>query len=179
MSKKFNALIIPFSAIGAADSVNMLLDKDDLVNLPFGIGDRIKRLSNEIPNARGSRGVKEDFIAPISIPKLPSRFYFLFHEPIDFVDDFHKEMNEEDVYLEVKRKVEIGIDALLEARETDPLKDPLNRLFYERLDRFNGNRFLTKSFKNPRDHYPSPTFKIEILENILYSKLMESTNSLS
>ena len=80
-------------------------------------------------------------------------------------------MNEEDIYLEVKRKVEIGIEALLEARETDPLKDPLNRLFYERLDGWNQKQVLGDSFKKAKKKSLSPTFKVETLENILHSKL--------
>lgn len=44
MASLFNAVIVPFSAIGIADSVNMLLDADEILNIPV-IGDRIRKNS--------------------------------------------------------------------------------------------------------------------------------------
>ena len=77
MAGLLNAVIVPFSAIGVADSVNMILDGDDLMKIPV-FNERIRRSNSKIPNARA--GIKDNIIAPISAPKLPSRFYFLFHE---------------------------------------------------------------------------------------------------
>ena len=42
---RFNTTIIPISAVGAADSANILLDADELLDLPFGLGDRKVRVS--------------------------------------------------------------------------------------------------------------------------------------
>ena len=54
----------------------------ELKRLPLGIGARVAAASAATPNARGD-GVPEDFIAPIILPSLPSRFYFLFGASID------------------------------------------------------------------------------------------------
>ena len=38
VAAKFNATIVPLAAIGAADSVEILLDAPELLQLPFGVG---------------------------------------------------------------------------------------------------------------------------------------------
>lgn len=48
----------------------------DLLSLPV-VGERVRALSDAIPNARGD-AFPEDFIAPVLAPVAPARFYFLF-----------------------------------------------------------------------------------------------------
>jgi hypothetical protein len=43
VAAKFNATIVPLAAIGAADSVNIVLDPSELLNLPFGVGGKRRR----------------------------------------------------------------------------------------------------------------------------------------
>ena len=40
-------------------------------------------MSDAVPNARGAREEKEDFIAPVLMPLPPARFYFLFGKPLE------------------------------------------------------------------------------------------------
>ena len=50
---------------------------DELQRVPV-LGEQAKRASRRIPSARAAE--RETFIAPVLLPKLPSRFYFLFQE---------------------------------------------------------------------------------------------------
>ena len=40
-------------------------------------------MSDAVPNARGQREEKEDFIAPVLLPLPPARVYFLFGAPVE------------------------------------------------------------------------------------------------
>lgn len=55
--------------------------KQELKRLPL-LGDRVRAASDATPNARGDAR-PEDFIAPVVLPALPSRFYFKFGTPVD------------------------------------------------------------------------------------------------
>ena len=55
----------------------------DLLSLPGPLGERVKRMSDAVPNARGQREEKEYFIAPVLLPLPPARFYFLFGAPVE------------------------------------------------------------------------------------------------
>ena len=52
VAARFNATIVPISAVGSADSANILLDPDELLNLPFGLGDRLRNSSENTISAR-------------------------------------------------------------------------------------------------------------------------------
>ncbi|CAN0422290.1 unnamed protein product [Pylaiella littoralis] len=127
-----NAIIVPFSAVGIADSLNMVLDGDQLLELPI-VGDRLKKTSSATPTARGGSS-QEQFISPLVVPKLPSRVYVRFGEAISLegLDKRDKDACQE-AYERVKDEVELGIDSLLRAREQDPYLDPATRLLYERV----------------------------------------------
>jgi hypothetical protein len=77
MAATFDALVVPFAAVGMSDSVEMVLDRDDLLQIPY-FGKRVLAASQLIPQARP--GGDDQFIAPIIVPKLPSRNYFIFEE---------------------------------------------------------------------------------------------------
>ncbi|CAM9762041.1 unnamed protein product [Ectocarpus sp. 4 AP-2014] len=126
------AIIVPFSAIGVADSLEMVLDGDELLDLPI-IGDRLRKSSAAAPSARGGSS-KEQFVSPLVLPKLPSRVYVRFGEAITLegLDKGDKEACQE-AYETVKDEVEVGIQSLLRAREQDPYLDPTTRLLYERV----------------------------------------------
>ena len=55
----------------------MLLDGNDIVKIPF-LGKNALESSKRIPQARPGGG--DRFIAPVSVPGLPSRNYFIFEE---------------------------------------------------------------------------------------------------
>ena len=130
MAGLFNAQIVPFSAIGIADSVEMVLDGKEILDLPV-LGDRAKRASKKAPNARA--GIEDDFIAPIVIPKLtPSRCYFLFHDTVDTQDiNIYNKKDCARIYNQIKNSVANGIVTLKRFREEDPYKDFLVRGAYE------------------------------------------------
>jgi len=131
---KFNATIIPLSAVGAADSVNILIDAPDMLNLPFGLGDRIANSSSSIMAARydGDKS-SELFAAPFAIPKpLPDRHYFVFGKPIYTNEIDHLNRTSCDaIYEEVKDEMNRGFSDVLKAREKDPYRGSLTRIAYE------------------------------------------------
>lgn len=130
MAGLFNAKIVPFSAIGIADSVEMIVDGKEILDLPL-FGDRAKRASKKAPNARA--GVEDEFIAPLVVPKLtPSRCYFLFHETVDTKNiDIYDKKECASMYNQIKSTVANGIVTLKRFREEDPYKDFLSRGAYE------------------------------------------------
>jgi pimeloyl-ACP methyl ester carboxylesterase len=129
MAGMFDALIVPFAAIGIADSVDIVLDANDIINLPF-FGERAMALNENIPQARA--GGNESFIAPISIPKAPSRNYFLFEHPIDTRElNIYDKKQSKEIYHKVKNSIENGISTLIKIRDSDPYKDFLPRALIE------------------------------------------------
>ncbi|CAN0422319.1 unnamed protein product [Pylaiella littoralis] len=127
-----NAIIVPFSAVGIADSLNMVLDGDQLLDLPI-IGDRLNKRTSATPTARGGNS-KEQVVPPLVVPKLPSRVYVRFGEPTSLEGiDKRDKIACQAAYERVKDEVELGIDSLLRAREQDPYLDPATRLLYERV----------------------------------------------
>lgn len=131
---KFNATIIPVSAIGMLDSVNVLAETDYVLKLPF-IGERARKLTQNATAARyDKRNEDEVLLPPIAIPTIPARNYFVFGTPVSTndVDPKDKEACSK-VYRQTKDEVRRGIDDLLRAREQDPFKDTPQRLVYERL----------------------------------------------
>jgi hypothetical protein len=130
---RFNATIIPLSAVGMLDSVNVLVKSEDVYKIPF-VGERIRALSQNVTAARYDREKEEGVTPPIALPTLPARNYFLFGKPISTknVDPDDKEACAR-VYRQAEGGVRRGLDDILRAREFDPYKDPRRRLVYERL----------------------------------------------
>eukprot|EP00976_Prorocentrum_cordatum_P105197 1194183-Prorocentrum_minimum.AAC.6 len=51
MAARFDATIVPLSAVGADDGVDLLLDGPELLKLPF-VGDRIREFMKNVRAAR-------------------------------------------------------------------------------------------------------------------------------
>ena len=136
MAAKYGAKIVPFSAIGVDDSLEIVLDGDELQRTPV-IGDMVKSRAAALPQAR--RGVKaldegpESFISPLAVPKLPpSRLYFLFHRPIEVEEGAERDRERcEEVYRQVKGEVGEGLQTLLRRRKEDPYADFGKRVVWE------------------------------------------------
>jgi len=131
---KFNATIIPLSAIGAADSFNILIDAPDMLKIPY-VGERIANSSASIMAARfdSNGNSSELFAAPFALPKLPpARHYFVFGTPMS-TDDLNANDKEacDGFYQDVKKEMMRGFDDILAAREKDPFGDDVMRLSYE------------------------------------------------
>ena len=136
VAARFNATIVPISAVGAADSANILLDAPDVLNLPFGLGERAANSSKNAISARFDMGDSEElFQPPIVVPKpLPARHYFIFGKAFDTTSVGHKDKEGcAKVYTDVKAELRRGLDDLLVAREKDPYKNTVSRLAYENL----------------------------------------------
>jgi hypothetical protein len=132
MAGLFDAIIVPFAGVGIADSVSMLLDADEISQIPI-LGDRVANSNSNIRSARA--GMNESFIAPLSLPKAPSRVYFMFQQPIDTRElNIYDKAASRATYDKVQRAVRAGIEELLHFRKSDPFRDFLPRVSYEVLN---------------------------------------------
>ena len=127
VAARFNATIVPVAAIGAEEGFEMVLDADELLELPY-LGERAAESAKRAPVGRPG----ERFVTPVSVPKLPGRYYFLFGEPVDAsqVDPNDKEACAA-LYEKVQKDLERDIAYLLEARKQDKYEGPLPRLPFE------------------------------------------------
>ncbi len=138
MAIRFNAIIVPFAAIGAEDSFDIVMDAEDLLTNPI-LGNRVKMQMEKVPKARqfDSRETEDDmkpewFVQPVLAPTTPQRFYFRFMKPIDTNGmDRYDEEAVKTIYSKTRRSVEDGIEYLKERRESDPFKDVAPRVLYE------------------------------------------------
>ena len=148
VAARFNATIVPISAVGAADSANILLDAEELLNLPFGLGDRLRNSSDSTISARFDKdNAYERFVPPLVVPSIPARHYFVFGKPFDTSAFDHNEKSSmSTLYSDVKSELRRGLDDVIAAREKDPYKDFVQRQAIERLS-----------------GKPAPTFAIEEL----------------
>lgn len=136
VAARFNATIVPISAVGAADSANILIDSSEIVNLPFGIGERAMSSSKNLISARFNQGNEDElFVPPLVVPKLtPARHYFIFGKPFDTstIDTTDKDACTL-LYRDVKTELRRGLDDLLVARESDPYKNFAKRIAIEQV----------------------------------------------
>jgi 1-acyl-sn-glycerol-3-phosphate acyltransferase len=130
MAGMFDAIIIPFSSIGIADSINIFIDKEDVSKIPF-LGEGVMRLSSMLPNARAG-DVEATFPPLFSPKKAPERNYFLFGTPFDTRElNIYNKKQCKILYQDVKESVEDGVSTLLKFRESDPYKEYIPRMVYE------------------------------------------------
>ncbi len=130
---RHNCTIVPFSALGADDAFDILLDADDLMKSPLGAVLRKLNVRADalLPLARG--------VGPTPIPR-PERFYFQFGAPIS-TSAFAGKHDDDDVCHQVRAQVaaavETGIDELKTVRKNDPERALAPRLA-RALSVFNG-----------------------------------------
>ncbi len=138
MAARFNAVIVPFGAVGAADSLDMVADAKELARVP-GLGPRLAASAQAVPAARAWQGGTEDFSFPLAVPSLskgPARFYFCFGQPYDTRGlDPADPAASAHAYAEVKQRVAGAIDYLLVQREKDPFRALAPRLLFESLNK--------------------------------------------
>jgi hypothetical protein len=131
---RFNATILPLSAVGMVDSINVFVETEDIFDLPF-VGQRARELSENVTSARyDQNGADEILLPPIALPTLPARNYFVFGKAISTADVDPKDKEAcARVYKQAQDEVRKGLDDILRARELDPFKDTPRRLAYERV----------------------------------------------
>ncbi|BBN03207.1 hypothetical protein MPTK1_2g21620 [Marchantia polymorpha subsp. ruderalis] len=133
---RHGATIIPFAAVGGDDIVEIVLDQDELLGVPF-LGDYLRKSASAFPAARmNATGevANETFVFPLAYPKIPPRMYFLFQQPITtegMIDSINDRDAMNDLYLKVKDEVESGLDYLQQKRNADPYKEFGPRVLYE------------------------------------------------
>ena len=149
---KFNATIVPFSAVGMAESAQLVLTYEQLQRVPFlanalanattsptdnkddetGSGtsaSRRRRMS-----ARMDATNETDLQADLVLPTLPARNYFLFGPAMDTSAIDHKDLNAcQTLYDQLQEQVRTGLDDLLEARKDDPFANTPRRVLYEQV----------------------------------------------
>lgn len=136
MAAKYGATIVPFFAIGVDDSLDIILDGDELQRTPV-LGQMVSSRAAALPQARqgvtADEGERESFVSPLAVPKLPPRrMYFLFQKPIKSgPEDLADRARCEDLYRQVKSDVEGGLQYLLRRRKEDPYEDFGKRVLYE------------------------------------------------
>ncbi|KAG0453701.1 hypothetical protein HPP92_025005 [Vanilla planifolia] len=143
MASRFGATIVPFGVVGEDDILEMLLDYNDLVKIPFyelldrRINQKAVRLRANVVEEVGN----QELHLPGLLPKIPGRFYYLFGKPIptrgneELCQDRKKA---QEMYLHVKSEVESCIAYLKEKREQDPYRNIMPRLLYQVQQGFTG-----------------------------------------
>lgn len=143
MAARHGATIVPFAAIGVDDSLEILLDGEELQRAPI-IGPAVAARANALPRARqganadtAGEAANESFVSPLAVPRLPpKRMYFHFRQPVKTSKaDLEDRARCDEIYQEVKFSVEEGLAELLRRREEDPYKDFGTRLLYESVRR--------------------------------------------
>ncbi|KAL1503359.1 hypothetical protein AB1Y20_011411 [Prymnesium parvum] len=127
VAARFNATIIPVAAVGAEEGFEMVLDADEALALPY-FGQQLQNSAKNTPTGRPG----ERFVPPVSVPKLPGRYYFLFGAPISTaaVDPNDREACAA-LYSSVQAALESAIEYLLEKRKSDPYEPLLPRVAAE------------------------------------------------
>lgn len=130
---RFNATIVPLSAVGMLESARVLVEADDLRRVPF-LGKRISEVGG-FPAARFDAPDGEtDPLPPIPFPDMPKRNYFIFGKPFSTSQIDPKDREEcAKLYKEVVGETRRGIDDIFEARTFDPFYNTPRRLAYEQL----------------------------------------------
>lgn len=131
---KFNATIIPVSAVGMLESFRILVEAEDTVNIPF-IGKQISETGGFLPAARfdASKNEREP-LAPIPVPSVPARNYFVFGKAFSTkgIDANDREACAK-LYKDIVAETRRGLDDILSSRKHDPFYDTPRRLAYEQL----------------------------------------------
>mmetsp|Transcript_30140 Transcript_30140/g.61519 ORF Transcript_30140/g.61519 Transcript_30140/m.61519 type:complete len:392 (-) Transcript_30140:156-1331(-) len=157
VAARFNATIVPLSAIGAADSGLFLGSgsSDDFTNAINTFRCIFPQLSSSIQNlhdspltAKGGREKNNPRPPPLVFPKLtPSRHYFLFGPPYQTDQLDHNDRKECSlVYQEIESRVQHGIENLLLLSKKDPNRDFLKRFLYETLTAKKAPTFCVNEF---------------------------------
>eukprot|EP01024_Parvocaulis_polyphysoides_P065418 TRINITY_DN7633_c0_g1_i2.p2 TRINITY_DN7633_c0_g1~~TRINITY_DN7633_c0_g1_i2.p2 ORF type:complete len:194 (+),score=16.15 TRINITY_DN7633_c0_g1_i2:83-583(+) len=137
MASKFNVTIIPFSAIGGEESIE-IISKDDILEMPI-IGDMFQQSANRMLKRFNPRawqgqaaGNPSPLIPGLQLPGPPARYYIKFGKAIKTDRSWVKDKEKcQLIYSEVKNSVQDGMDYLLLKRKEDPYTDPLPRWIYE------------------------------------------------
>jgi hypothetical protein len=125
--------IVPFAAVGVEDMFDIVLDAEDILQSPVGDLLRVLGITEQpwfrhgevIPPIARGRGIA-------ALPRL-ERQYFLFGEPIDTIRHAGRHEDPEVCFAlreEVKAAIEAQIAELIEFRNSDRERYPIQRLLH-------------------------------------------------
>ncbi|KAJ8760709.1 hypothetical protein K2173_017765 [Erythroxylum novogranatense] len=138
MAARFGATIVPFGAVGEDDIVEYVLDYNDLMSVPV-VSDYVRKanlLPTKIRDETKGEVANQQLFFPVTLPKLPGRFYYLFGKPIrtkgkeELLQD--KEQAKQ-FYLQIKSEVKHNLAYLLKKREEDPYRNIIDRTVFRAL----------------------------------------------
>jgi pimeloyl-ACP methyl ester carboxylesterase/1-acyl-sn-glycerol-3-phosphate acyltransferase len=131
---KFNATIVPLAAVGMVDGFNVVLEREELLNLPV-LGELVRNATTTPTNARyGKRQTGELQTPPAILPGVPARNYFVFGKPFDTASVDPKDLQAcEKLYRATRDEVRSGLDDILRSRVHDPFLNTPKRMAYERV----------------------------------------------
>ncbi|XP_057803147.1 phytyl ester synthase 1, chloroplastic-like, partial [Salvia miltiorrhiza] len=137
VAAKYGAKIVPFGVVGEDDLLELFLDYNDLMKIPF-LNKVIKSENDNMPRVRAGKEVKgkiaeQFFYVPGFYPKVPGRFYFLFGKPMETEgrgELLTDRVKAKEFYLQLKSEVERCMAYLIEKRDADPYRRLSDRLLY-------------------------------------------------
>ncbi|EPS74024.1 hypothetical protein M569_00724 [Genlisea aurea] len=138
MAARFGAKIVPFGVIGEDDLVNVVVDSDDVMNIPI-LGEQLKRYNDERKIESRAAGMRDEVSeppghVPLAVPKIPGRVYFLFGNAIEtrerkgLLEDKEKAR---EVYVEIQSEVRRNLMWLMRKRKSDPYRNIIDRALYQ------------------------------------------------
>jgi 1-acyl-sn-glycerol-3-phosphate acyltransferase len=113
--------IVPFASLGIEDAIDIVLDNDNPLMVPF------RKLCENLLNVEPLPIVRGIGLTPI--PR-PERMYFWFGEPISTLeyDGVVNEENARELRARTAASIEGGLNFLFDEREKDPERSLLQRL---------------------------------------------------
>ncbi|RWR94109.1 acyltransferase-like protein, chloroplastic [Cinnamomum micranthum f. kanehirae] len=136
MAARFGATIVPFGVVGEDDIVELVLDYNDQMSIPY-VRDWIKDMNEGSPRLRSETNgevANQDFFLPVVLPKIPGRFYYLFGKPVETkgrMEMLKDRENATEVYSQIKSEIESAMSYLRKKREEDPYRSILQRTIYQ------------------------------------------------
>uniref|UniRef100_J3KZU5 Serine aminopeptidase S33 domain-containing protein n=2 Tax=Oryza brachyantha TaxID=4533 RepID=J3KZU5_ORYBR len=136
MAAQFGVTVIPFGCVGEDDMLEIVLDYNDLKNIPF-IRETIESFNQDCPGVRSTvKGEEGNQVLhlPAVLPKVPGRLYYLFGKSIEMkgmggVQRDRESANQ--LYLDIKSEVENIMSYLKRKREQDPYRSITARTLYQ------------------------------------------------
>nr|XP_011459634.1 PREDICTED: acyltransferase-like protein At1g54570, chloroplastic [Fragaria vesca subsp. vesca] len=138
MAARFGATIVPFAAVGEDDLLELVLDYNDIKNIPV-VGDYFINANNDAVNLREDTSgevANQNLFIPGVLPKLPGRYYYLFGKPIETKgrEEILKDKDSANkLYLEIQSEIEKSLAYLIKKREEDPYRNIIDRTVYRAL----------------------------------------------
>ncbi|GJQ15578.1 hypothetical protein GpartN1_g7369.t1 [Galdieria partita] len=143
MAIRHDAWIVPFSCVGPEDNFQIILDGEELIQLPLmgRLMESMFSLSNMpmgdmVREWKGPLNKQDlvNFIQPLSIPRSPHRIYFYFSSPMDsrlYTSAMKDRSKVKELYGSIRHQVEDGISYILDKRKEDPFEMWWKRITFE------------------------------------------------